>query len=182
MLGSLMVLEKSAKPGANAVASWKGSDDAMFTLRRRDDCDPPISNGLENPGLSLIHQAGTASAVWDLGTAICKVKAWDERMELECNTIDYVKRHTSIPVPGAIHSWVDEPLSRSFLILEKVEGATLRQAWPFLSLMKRAKIANKVAQFCSSLATLQSDRLQSACGAAVLEPFLTADPPASAPS
>lgn len=68
-----------------------------------------------------------SSAVWEIGTnAICKVKTWSDGMERENDTLAFVSsRFPHIPIPEVIYSWVDEQLSRTFLVLRRVQGQTL---------------------------------------------------------
>jgi hypothetical protein len=132
----------------------------------------------------LVHLKGTSSAVWTIGTnAFCKVKAWCAGMELESDTIQFVKwKVPYIPLPEVIHSWVDEEWNRSFLILKRVAGQTLRGAWPELSLPQRTYIANRIAKYCSELAAVTSLAFKSATSRGVLEPFLMALADPSHPS
>lgn len=103
-------------------------------------------------------------------------------MERESNTVAFVATtFPHIPIPKVIYSWVDEQLSRTFLILRRVQGQTLASAWPSLSLDQRADVALSVAQYCRDLTEVTSEKLQSATGCGVLEPFLTVDSEVSYP-
>ncbi|TQB67536.1 hypothetical protein MPDQ_005331 [Monascus purpureus] len=161
-----------------AVATWSDDDRQYYLVEATN------SNSLEKAADGLIHQVGTSSAVWGIGAnAICKVKTWSVGMEQESDTLAFVaSRFPHIPIPEVIYSWVDEQLSRTFLILRRVQGQTLARAWPSLSLEKRADIALTVAQYCRDLTEATSEKLQSATGCGVLEPFLTVHPEASHPS
>ncbi|RHZ48757.1 aminoglycoside phosphotransferase family protein [Aspergillus thermomutatus] len=161
-----------------AVATWT-EDDGQYYL-----VEATSANSLEKAADGLIYQAGMSSAVWEIGThAICKVKTWSDGMERESNTLSFVaSRFPHIPIPEVIYSWVDEQLSRTFLILRRVQGQTLASAWPTLTLEKKADVAITVAQYCRDLAEATSEKLQSATGCGVLEPFLTVDPEDSHPS
>jgi aminoglycoside phosphotransferase len=80
-----------------------------------------------------VHTLGASSAVWAIGNkAFCKVKSWCPGLESEAQTIKFVKeRCPQIPVPEVIYEYIDE--DRSFLILGRVHGLTLRDAWADLS-------------------------------------------------
>jgi hypothetical protein len=95
------------------VATWR-DDDVQYYLVRATS-----ANSLERGADGLIYQAGMSSAVWAIGMhAVCKVKAWSDGMERESDTLSFVaSRFPHIPLPEIIHSWVDEQLSRTFLIL-----------------------------------------------------------------
>lgn len=178
-MGSKFLCKKATSeiPKA-AVATWQ-EDDGQYYLT-----EAASLSSLEKAADSLIYQAGMSSAVWEIGTnAICKVKTWTQGMERESNTLAFVaSRFPHIPIPEVIYSWVDEQLSRTFLILRRVHGQTLASAWPSLTPEERAQVAINVAQYCRDLAEATSENLQSATGCGVLEPFLTVDPEASYPS
>ncbi|GFF76812.1 hypothetical protein IFM62136_09413 [Aspergillus lentulus] len=178
-MGSKFLCKKATNgiPKA-AVATWR-EDDGQFYL-----VEATRANSLEKAADGLIYQAGMSSAVWEIGThAICKVKTWSGGMESESNTLSFVaSRFPHIPIPEVIYSWVDEQLSRTFMILRRVQGQTLASAWPTLTLEKKADVAITVARYCRDLAEATSEKLQSATGCGVLEPFLTVDAEASHPS
>ncbi len=138
-------------------------------------------NSLET---GLVHQAGTAAAVWSIGTStFCKVKAWCEGLEPEIDTIRFVARNApGIPLPEVIYSWIDHEWNRSFLILRRVRGHTLLYAWPRLSQPQKSQIASQVAKYCSELAGITSLTFESATHRGVLDQFLTVDAEDSHPS
>lgn len=123
-------------------------------------------------------------SVWLIGTnTFCKVKAWCEGLEPENDTIRIgARKAPCIPVPEVIYSWVDHDWNRSFLILKRVGGQTLRDSWPQLSLPQKSQIARQVAKYCSTLAGITSLTFESATGRGVLEPFLTGAAEPSHPS
>lgn len=163
-----------------AVATWPDGDGQYYLLE--DTGLNPLSSQEAADG--VIYQAGTSSAVWEIGShAICKVKTWSPGMEIESSTLAFVaSRFPHIPIPEVIYSWVDEQLSRSYLILRRVQGQTLAKAWASLTSSQRDHIAATVAQYCCDLAEATSENLQSATGCGVLEPFLNVRAVASHPS
>jgi hypothetical protein len=181
-MGSSIVCERvtTSKP-ANAISSWQDGD-SIFYLREKIEGDLSMSECDSKTG--LIHAKGTSSAVWTIGTnAFCKVKAWCTGMELESDTIQFVKwKVPCTPLPKVIHSWVDEEWNRSFLIMKRVVGQTLRDAWPQLPSPQRMYIANGIAKHCAKLAAITSLTFESATGCGVLEPFLMAPAEPSHPS
>ena len=123
--------------------------------------------------LHLVHEGGSSSAVWAIGRqAFCKVKAWNSDMESEDNTISFVKKIApQIPTPEVIYAWNDQ--DRSFLILRRIEGSTLRDAWVSLSPSQRDSAVRTIAIYCDLLAQNTSRLLKSVTGKPLLEPFLT---------
>ena len=111
------------------------------------------------------------------------MKAWCEGLESENDTIEFVGKHApGVPVPEVIYSWVDYDWNRSFLILKRVGGQTLQDAWPQLSVPQKSQIASQMANYCSKLASITSLKFESATCRGVLEPYLTVDAESSYPS
>ncbi|KAI9369692.1 hypothetical protein BJX61DRAFT_133567 [Aspergillus egyptiacus] len=153
----------------SGMISWEDTDGSFGLLE--DDRELSLS---EQPLGDLLHHAGTSSAVRAIGSnAICKIETWTDEMEMESNTLAFVRANfPDIPVPDVICAWLDEKLSRTFLILKRVQGNTLAQAWPSLTPDMRDGIASTVAQYCCKLTNLTSNRFESATGHWVLGPFL----------
>jgi len=182
MLGSSKVCERVTTPiPSNAIISWQDNDGAFY-LRERIEGDLVVPEDYIETG--LVHEGGTSAAVWSIGVdAFCKVKAWCEGMELESKTIEFVRAQApEVPVPQVIHTWIDHSWNRTFLILRRVEGQTLDEAWPRLTSDQRMEIANKIAAYCCKLASISTSRFETATGCAVVEPFLNDIADASRPS
>ena len=163
------------KNSSNAIISWEDGEGTYYLRERVEEDDLLLpGNSIET---GLVHQGGTSAAVWSIGTsAFCKVKAWCEGLELENDTIQYVARNApGVPVPEVIHSWVDHEWNRSFLILKRVGGHTLHDAWPQLSLRQQSQIASQIGKYCSKLAGITSHQFESAIHHGVLEAYLIVD-------
>ena len=76
-----------------------------------------------------------------------------------------------LSTPEVIHAWIDH--DRSFLILRRIEGSTLRDAWASLSLSQRQSVVETVATYCDLLAQNTSKTLGTATGRPVLELYLS---------
>ncbi|KAL4798986.1 hypothetical protein BDV19DRAFT_355753 [Aspergillus venezuelensis] len=126
-----------------AVASWEDSD-GHYYLEEAKMSQIQIQEAADG----IIYQAGMSSAVWNIGTqAICKVKHWTEGMELESDTLAFVaSRFPHVPLASVIHSWIDKDPSQSFLIMQRVPGRTLAEAWDSLTSEQRSHIAGTIAQ------------------------------------
>lgn len=177
ILGSLAVCERVTPILEDVLASGNDSEDDIFCIRPIRESD--VSTG---PAPDPIHTGGTSAAVWALGGAIIKVKAWVEGIESEAETLRYVRQRSDVPAPEVIHHWVDEALNRSFLVLRPVRGKTLQQAWDSLSQDACRRVAGQVARYCEVLAGASSDHLERVTGVGIREPYLSPNPPDSAPS
>jgi len=177
LLGYAVVCEVVSEEPKDALKSWR-DDGKLYCLRTLPETDgtsitPRQCGNLQN---GLFHHAGTSAAAWNIGGMFIKVEAWRPEMQLESDTIRFVNRVSSLPTPNVIYSWVDTQWSRSFLILKTIKGRTLNQAWNTLSSDCRTQLANTVGRFCKALAISTSERLETADGKGIVEPFLTTRP------
>lgn len=180
LLGTRYVCDVLDTIPNDAIAHWQAAGNTYCIRTSTADVDESLRTG--DTKSNLCHHAGTSAAVWNFGGIFVKVKAWQNGMQLESDTIQFVNRMSSIPTPEIIYSWRDEKWDRSFLILRALEGNTLAEAWGSLTTSQRTSVADTIAKYCDTLALLTSERLETANGNAVLEPFLAALPPASHPS
>ena len=174
-IGSLVCERVNTMQYADAVAAWK-EDDCTYILRKaKDDEVAPLATFADSSSddIRLVHTGGTMSAVWTIGRGVfCKVKSWDPEMESEDKTIAFVKKIApQISTPDVIHAWIER--DRSFLILRRIEGSTLRDAWASLSLSQRQSLVETIATYCDLLAQNTSKKLGTATGRPVLEPYLS---------
>lgn len=188
-LGSTVICEAVGPGGEaakNALAKWEDEAGITYCVWASSTIQVAQTYSTENQKssdhLKLWHKAGTSAAVWKLRGAFVKVKAWRNGMQLESNTINFVKDCVTVPMPTVIHSWIDHERNRSYLILKAEEGTTLDQAWAKMSPNRRTQVAGEVAGYCKVLSSLTSEKLETANGCGVLEPFLTARPDDNEPS
>ncbi|THX27621.1 hypothetical protein D6D12_05392 [Aureobasidium pullulans] len=141
----------STPPAPNTLLSWHDEDFIFHLLPRGRstanliNSSPQLQDSL--PMHELIYDAGSCSGVYFLGKEIvCKVKGWKEGMQLECQTIAFVREHfPTIPVPEILYSWIDKSINRSFDIMKRVHARTLDKAWADLTPQQRLNIAEQVA-------------------------------------
>ena len=122
------------QPEDDAIAAGV-EDDCTYILQTSKDGDivsPPFMDASD--AIQMVHEGGTSSVVWTIGRHVfCKVKARHPDMESEENTIKFVIKEITPQIPSldVIHSWTER--DRSVLILRRIEGSTLREAWTSLS-------------------------------------------------
>ena len=157
----------------DAVAAWE-EDECTYILRNKEDREIALASfGESSDELRLVHTGGTGSAVWTIGRdAFCKVKVLIPGQESEDKTIAFVKKVApQITTPEVIYAWTEH--DRSFLVLRRIQGSTLRDAWASLSLSQRGSMVKTIAGHCDLLAKNTSKTLCSITGKPVLEPYLT---------
>ncbi len=175
-MGTLYFCEKLTGPApTDAVVTWIDRD-STFVLRPKPESDSQIPGDTQT---TKFHDANS-SALWNIGEdTICKVKSWVEGMESEATTIQVVKENMpSIPIPEVIHSWVDEIWNRTFLLLKRVPGETIKDAWPKLSADQVEKIAEDVLNHIHTMTQFVHPQLQTVSGCGVQgESWLLEAPP-----
>jgi len=165
-MGTLWFCEKVTGPApTDTVVTWEDGD-STFALRPQSKTN---SHTLGDTETTKFHDCGTSAALWNIGqNVICKVKSWAEGMELEADTIQAVRDEIpSVPVPEVIYSWLDKAWNRSYLLLKRVSGQTLEDAWPKLSTGQVKKIAVDLAKYTSTLSEFTSRQLKTINGCGV---------------
>ncbi|PGG95484.1 hypothetical protein AJ79_10036 [Helicocarpus griseus UAMH5409] len=159
-------------PPAGVLAAWSDGECSYILREMSADSAAPESQDHVSKEVYLVHEGGSSSAVWAIGkSAFCKVKSWHPSMGLESETIAFVREHVpQVPLPEVIYSWIDE--DRTFLILKRVQGLTLRDAWLSFSFLQRDLVLRKVASICDLLALKTSAKLQGVSGNPLPERFL----------
>lgn len=185
ILGSSVICSKTTAGEAqplNTIASWQDGDSTFHLLPRDQTLLMTPDQG--DSAIDRIQECGTGGSVWGIGNnVICKVKGWAEGRQLEATTISFVREVCpDVPVPEVLHSWIDRPFKRSFLIMKRVHAQTLEMIWPHLSADQRSNIADEIARHCSALAAKTSSRYETVSGCGVLEYWLMGPPPASNPT
>jgi len=98
LLGSLYICEVVSVPSDAAVAIWE-ENGKTYCIRTSSGDE---RRGLNDSAANRIHHAGTSAAVWNIGGMYIKVKAWRQNMQLESDTIRFVKRMSSVPTPEVV--------------------------------------------------------------------------------
>ena len=174
-LGNLFYCEKITGPTpTDAIATWKDGD-SVLALRTQPE------NHVAIPGDTVTtrtEDCGTCLARWDIGpNVICRVESWLEGMELESNTVRFVReKMPSVPVPELIHNWVDRAWNRTFLLMKRPLGQTLDEAWPGLTHDQARKLAADLAEHTVTLSQFTSPRVETITGCGIAdEMFLLTD-------
>lgn len=127
--------------------------------------------------IQLVYNAGNASAVWKIGNAFLKVKASPPSQSSttrEHVTLARVKAMApSFAVPNVLYH--GEWAGRQYLVLSKVPGQTLAEAWPAMDEATKRHYVNRVADICNELGRIQADDIAGLDGNQLFEPLLIKD-------
>ncbi|RMZ79907.1 hypothetical protein DV738_g3067, partial [Chaetothyriales sp. CBS 135597] len=75
----------------------------------------------------------------------------------EVATMEYIRRHTSIPVP-AVLDWSDDPqnpVGTEYIIMEHAVGVQLHQQWPSMTAAKQLDVVKALGHFAREMYKLQ---------------------------
>jgi hypothetical protein len=103
---------------------------------------------------------------------------------LEANNLRVVaEKLPDVPIPEATHTWIDRdlPSDRTFLLMKRVNGQPLTNAWPRLSDAQRMSAAEYVARVCVTLAAV-THRFETITGCGIYEPYLAQRAPQPHPT
>ncbi|KAL5400357.1 hypothetical protein PMIN03_012436, partial [Paraphaeosphaeria minitans] len=170
LVGSL-VLRRLPYFSENAI--WKDSDahSSYAITQAPTSCDWKTTE-LDSPYVKLVHEAGDTSAVWSIGNnAFCKVRDVERGATPEAVTLDFVQRQNpSFKTPKVLHYLVEK--DRSYLFLERVQGRTLAEAWPSLTMEWRRFYVAAVVRICKEMAEWEGKMLSGVDGQCVPEYYL----------
>ncbi|MCJ1246034.1 hypothetical protein MMC30_003238 [Trapelia coarctata] len=170
-MGSMMLVEKIAgSPPAGALKVWNDGD-STYCIRPNPE---PIQTRLPPSGASAdkFFDCAKQAAGYAFGkSTICKVKSWKEGVSSEAETMKFVQKNApSVPIPELYYYWVDQAWQRSFLLMRRVPGQPLDDAWEKLTPTQRNQIAiETLAQFTST--RLESVDGQGVCDSRLLSEF-----------
>ncbi|KDN72115.1 hypothetical protein CSUB01_11734 [Colletotrichum sublineola] len=172
LVGGRLLLSRSlaASPGC----LWSDGCDSFYSISEVTEA-PPVLQPLSTPSLALIrliYDAGDSSAVWAIGNAFLKVKIADQpRTTREHVTLAGMKAmKLSFSIPDVLYH--GEWAGRQYLVLSKVPGLTLADAWPMMDETKKRHYVERVVSVCKELGKLQADRISGLDGNQLLDPLL----------
>lgn len=109
--------------------------------------------------------------VWLVGSRYVIKDRSDTLPNFDPQNLPFLRTVTTIPVPAVLDEWREED-GAHMTILRRIEGTTLKEAWPNLSEPEKQRIAYQTADYLSQLRKLRSDRLQSLEGAPLYSAYL----------
>lgn len=99
---------------------------------------------------------------WAIGSDVIMKERPDEGPKTEVTTLNFLASHheNKIPAPKVIRDWVDSD-GQYFVLLERIKGQTLEQAWTSLSESQKIAIADQVLDARQQLRSITSLSMQS---------------------
>ncbi|KZF20396.1 hypothetical protein L228DRAFT_256802 [Xylona heveae TC161] len=147
-------------------ADWDDEVDIAKSYRLTLDPSPAPDKVTDldshDPHIQLQYDPGGCSAVWAIGNnAFCKVKSLISGVTPEKDTLAYVENlhNRKFTTPKVIYHIQLE--DRTILILQRLPGRTLGEAWPTLDIRWKENYAKMIVESCKDLAVQKHGKL---CG------------------
>jgi len=171
VIGNRILLSRRRSPSSGS--RWSDGRGSFYVI---SDAPYPLPSSRPLPASSniqMVYDAGGVSAVWSMGDAFCKVKILDPGATREHVTLDYLhnKRPLSFATPDVhYHAEYD---GRYYIILSRLTGQTLIEAWPNMDEAMKQHYVSRVANICKELAVWQADGISGVDGQHLSDRFLT---------
>ncbi|KAJ0419550.1 kinase-like domain-containing protein [Aspergillus carlsbadensis] len=172
----LLTRSPSPLPGKSSINQpcWSDSHGGHFALSAAPDPLPPSKPLAEDStSISRVHAVDNQAAVWRAGEAFIKAHHMDyPDVTREHVTLQFLKgqQPQGFQFPEVYHNF--EIRSRYFLIVSRVPGQLLEDAWPTMDERLREYYIAKVADVCNHLAEWSGDSISGVDGRQLLERYL----------
>lgn len=175
LIGDRILLSRQDSPLSDF--SWSDGQGSFFYKTAEATYPLPPTRPLSiTAPFHLVHDAGTKSAVWSIGQdTFCKVKILDPDTTREHVTLGYLhnKRPLSFAIPEVhYHAEYD---GRYYIILSRLPGLTLDEAWPKMTQAMKQHYVSRVANICKELAQWQADCIGGVDGQYLSDAYLLGD-------
>ncbi|KAF2236429.1 hypothetical protein EV356DRAFT_70857 [Viridothelium virens] len=152
-------------------ATWNDDDGSSFLLAVARKPLPVATKDVDSPHISLIHEAGDASAVWRIGNnVICKARYTLPGITPESTTLQYVQgKGPSFMTPEVLYHAFDH--DRNYLFLRRIPGKTLFKIWPMLDGYWQQKDIGEIVRIIQEMAQWKGS-LGGVDGQGILENWL----------
>lgn len=177
LISSTLLLKRSSPlPGKKSPKQtyWSDSHGGHYTLSTAPKPLPDSMPLTEDSCISRVHAVDNQAAVWRVGEAFIKAHHIEyPGVTREHVTLQFVKdqRPQGFEFPIVLDHF--ETDSRYFLVVSRVPGQLLDEAWPTMSERLRQYYIDKVADVCNCLAAWNgSDIVSGVDGHQLLERYL----------
>lgn len=107
----------------------------------------------------LFYGAGSRG-VWSLGSQYILRDRENDPPDYDPQNTRFLQEHTKIPVPSTVLEW-DEPDKSCLRVVKRIDGVTLKEAWPSLSETEKHDIVKQTYSCLEQLRSLQSSKIES---------------------
>ncbi|KAI3113246.1 hypothetical protein CBS147330_9868 [Penicillium roqueforti] len=178
LISNTLLLTRSSSPPPDNIptdqACWSDSNGGHFALSTAPESLPdskPLTK--DSSSISRVHAVDNQAAVWRAGEAFIKAHHMDyPDVTREHVTLQFLKdqQPQGFEFPNVLHHF--ETDSRYFLVISRVPGQLLHEAWPDMDENLRQYYIGKVADVCNRLAAWKGDTISGVDGHQLLERYL----------
>lgn len=147
------------------TCTWTPCTACSWTRWKQDHC-------FYKSHLRLLYGA-SRRGVWSIGSKYILIDRESTPRDYEPQNTRFLRTHTSIPVAHTVLEW-DEPGDRCIRLLERIEGTTLKEAWPNLSESEKREIAQQTCKYLAQLRGFHSSQIESLDHGPLCDSFLFA--------
>lgn len=153
--GKLHLARQTSRPAEGAW--WDDGNGTYYAVSETADLSLPARPLQSTTPFPIVYDAGNSHAVWKVGNAFVKIISdLGPSATREHVTLDYVREmERDFAIPEVIYH--GEWDGRYYLILSRVAGQTLHEAWPVMSEAAKTDCVARVARICSQLAARKAD-------------------------
>ncbi|KAJ5376753.1 hypothetical protein N7509_013639 [Penicillium cosmopolitanum] len=178
LISNTLLLTRSSEPIPHKIptdqAYWSDSNGGHFILSTAPEI-LPYSKPLAEDSLSIsrVHAVDNQAAVWKAGEAFIKAHHMDyPHLTREHATLQFLKdqKPQGFEFPRVYRYF--ETGSRYFLVVSRVPGQLLEEAWPNMDETLRQHYIGKVADICNRFAKWKGDIIGGVDGQQLLERYL----------
>jgi hypothetical protein len=178
LVADTLLLTRSSSPLPDKILSgqacWSDSQAGHFTLCTAPQPLPdPKPFAEDSSSILRVHAVDNQAAVWQAGEAFIKAHHMDyPDVTREHITLQFLKdqQPRGFDFPNVLFHF--ETGSRYFLVVSKIPGQLLDEAWPNLDETLRQHYIGKVADVCNHLAEWKGDIIGGVDGHQLLERYL----------
>ncbi|CAI7571786.1 unnamed protein product [Penicillium glandicola] len=155
----------------HAGATVMGGNFILYTAPEPLPDSKPLTE--YSSSISRVHAVDNQAAVWRAGEAFIKAHHMDyPDVTREHVTLQFLKdqQPQGFEFPNVLHHF--ETGSRYFLVVSRVPGQLLHEAWPNMDENLRQYYIGKVADVCNRLAAWKGDIISGVDGHQLLERYL----------
>lgn len=154
---------------------WSDGASSFYTISQSAK-QPQLENCSAKSPFPLVYDRGDTNAAWRIGDAFLKVqviRAPNKTREhttlayLNDPTNDYVP---SFPIPRVLYH--AEFGNRYYLVVSRLPGQTLEEAWPSMDEATKQTCVDRVVDICKELAQLKSNQICGVDGAHLSENWM----------
>ncbi|KAK4220620.1 kinase-like domain-containing protein [Podospora fimiseda] len=176
LIGEKILLSRQPSPPTNPnQPSWSDGRGAFFVLSNAPSPLPQFeAHSADSTELPRVYAAGDQSAVWRAGEAFIKAQNLTHpKRTREHTTLEFLqsKELFDFKIPHVLYH--GEWDGRYYMIVSRVPGQTLTEAWPTMDEELRQYYVHRVADLCAKMAEWKGEAICGVDGGQLTELYLS---------